>query len=504
MADGPEDKPNQELPTKAFESHNAGRELLRGSAWMVAMRWAVKGIGLVSTVLFARLLVPADFGVVAMALLLVGFLEVFTLTGPDLALIRKENPTRDDYDTAWTFEVLKGAVLAGLVFLAAPFAADYFQEPRVVPVIQVLGFRALAGGLENIGIVMYRRDLDFARDFRFQIYKKLLSFGLAVTLVVVLRDYWGLVWGMLAGRLGGVAISYVMHSYRPRFCLRSLRELWSFSQWVLAIEIMRYGNQRLDEFIVGGLVGASRMGSYHIASDMSLTPSTEFVIPMTRGVYPVLARLKEDPAALAKNYLRVLDTVALFCLPFGVGMSVVAHDLVVTVFGWKWLEAVPLMVWLSLFGSLASILLSLQPLLLVIGKAKVLTGIRALQLAALAALLPLMATHGGIEGVAVGRLYVGLALVPLSFLILGMVSPVTFGASMGVLFWRLLPTAAMWGVVKATHLDGLDLPAATLAMDSAVGATVYVLLSLAIWWARGRPEGPERQIFLILRSRLRW
>ena len=98
----------------------AGRELARGSFWMISMRWVIRGIGFVSTIVLARLLAPDDFGVVAMAMVGVAILEVFTQTGSDLALLRNAEPTREHYDAAWTLEIIQACALAVLLFITAP------------------------------------------------------------------------------------------------------------------------------------------------------------------------------------------------------------------------------------------------------------------------------------------------------------------------------------------------------------------------------------------------
>lgn len=166
-----------------------GQHMVRGSAWAVGWRWAVRSIGLVSTIILARLLTPADFGLVAMAMVVVGFIEIFGETGQALALLRYKNPTREHYDTAWTLQVAIGILLAVVMIAAAPLGAIYFNEPRVQPLIYFLSLRALIGGFENIGIVAFRANLDFQRDFLFGLYQKLSTFFLTIGLAIYLRDY---------------------------------------------------------------------------------------------------------------------------------------------------------------------------------------------------------------------------------------------------------------------------------------------------------------------------
>ena len=228
--------------------------MLRGSIWMLAMRWGIRGIGLISTVILARLLTPEDFGIVAMAMIVVGFIELFGAMGVDLALIRNPTATRAHYDSAWTLEIFQGAALAMAVILVAPFASAYFDEPRLSPVMQVLALRALVGGFENVGVVAFRKDFDFAKDFQFGVYKKLLSFALTVIFAFVLRNYW-------AGGRGLDAISYgLLHEEFGRAC-SSTRTLLTVHDMVAEV-ILKMGGEALREAWLPALTAGKHLAAF--------------------------------------------------------------------------------------------------------------------------------------------------------------------------------------------------------------------------------------------------
>ncbi len=191
-----------------------GSRLMSGSVWMIAMRWSMRLLGLVSTAILARLLTPEDFGLVAMAAIAVGLVEVFSQIGVELALIRHPNPQRRHYDTAWTFNLLTGLILGGLMVLVAPLAAAFFEEPRVEPVLWVLAAAPLVRGAVNIGIVDFRRDLRFAKDFQYNFITRIAGFVTTVTLALVFRNYWALVIGTMAHGVYGLIVSFFIHPYR--------------------------------------------------------------------------------------------------------------------------------------------------------------------------------------------------------------------------------------------------------------------------------------------------
>src|SRR6185312_12599342 len=116
---------------------NLGLKVAYGSFWGMAFRWTVRGLGLINTIVLARLLTPSDFGVVAIAMLIVGSIEILFQNGQSLALIRHPSPTRQHYDSAWTISFLLACVLAAGVWFAAPLATFYFNEPRASSVIHI-------------------------------------------------------------------------------------------------------------------------------------------------------------------------------------------------------------------------------------------------------------------------------------------------------------------------------------------------------------------------------
>ncbi|MPZ12376.1 MAG: oligosaccharide flippase family protein, partial [Kiloniellaceae bacterium] len=220
------------------EDRRLSSRMTKGAAWMIGLRFASRGLGLVSMIILARLLVPADFGLVALAMAMVAVISVFGEFGFELALIQNQKAERRHYDTAWTLGFLRGLIAAALVALAAAPLADVFGEPRVTDVILVLALVPLIEGLYNIGTVAFRKELTLHKEFVFRIVPRVAGVALTILLAVIWRNYWALVWGTLAGAGLRLVMSYAMHSYRPRFTLAGLREIMNFSKWMLATSIL--------------------------------------------------------------------------------------------------------------------------------------------------------------------------------------------------------------------------------------------------------------------------
>jgi lipopolysaccharide exporter len=466
--------------------------VVRGSFWGIAFRWTVRLLGLVNTIILARLLTPADFGVVAIAMLLVGSVEIFLQNGQLLALIRHPSPTREHYDSAWTVSVLLGLALGLIVWMTAPLATLYFHEIRAREVIHVVALRTMISGAENIAIVNLRRDLRFRANFVYNSAPSLVSFIVTVVSAFVLRNYWALVIGIMSQQITSVAVSYIMEPYLPRFSLVKAREIWSFSSWALVRSIGVYLNNQVDKFVIGGFSGAATMGRYEVATDIATSPTAEINAPMITALFPVMARVQDDQAKRRELYLRVLYWSALICTSTAIGVALVTDDLVDLVLGPKWGDVKPLMPWLALAFGILGLSSSVYSAFETIGRANLsarLQWTRFLVLAICTA--PVGFLLHSVLAVAITRLLVTIVITPALFMALAR----TLGfhtSDFARTFWRpMLAGLFMAGVVLALNAALPFRGPPRLALDVIVGALTYIVVVLATWQLIGKPEGPE-------------
>lgn len=480
-----------------------GRHMVRGGVWMVGMRWATRLIGLVSTMILARLLVPEDFGIVAMAMIVVGFLEVFSYLATDLALIQNQDATREHYDAAWTVNILQALLLTAALFLLAEPAAAYFRDDRLVAVIRWLSLRALLQGFQNIGVVAFRKELDFAKEFRFWIYRRLIQFFITVGLALMLRSYWALVAGIVVGQAIGIALSYAMHPYRPRLCFRRMGELWNFSQWMLIFHVGRFLGLKTDQFVIGRLTGATSMGSYFVASEVATMPTHELAIPLGRGLFPAFAKLTRDPPELAKRFLFVLAALAIVFFSLGFGLAAVSEDAVAVILGDQWSDAAPLMEWLAIFGAFGGFAFGTQPLFIAVGKQRLFALLTWLNLVLLVPSMVLAAMSGSLVTIAMVRAFVAIAYAPVLFYYVTRITSVTGRQIVGTLWRPLIAALVMTAAVRLAHPRWIGVHVVSLAWDVAFGGIVFLTTLLVLWRVGGRPDGPERVLVDFARNRLR-
>jgi lipopolysaccharide exporter len=473
--------------------------MARGSLWMVGMRFAIRGLGVISTLILVRLLTPDDFGVMAMATLVTGIFGLFDVSAQRLALIRIPDVTRAHYDTAWTIQVGMGLALAVAVLAAAPVAAALLDEPRCADVLRLLSLAMLIGGFENIATANFLKNFDFRRDFRLEVSKKLVSFVVTLALALIWRDYWALAFGILAGRLGAVALSYLALPYLPRFRVSRWRELWSFAFWSQIGATTWMVNMRLDQFVVSSFAPAPTVGVYAVANEVAVTPTFETTLPLGRALFPSYARLRHEPVELRKAFLAALSVIAAASASLSVGLAAVADDFAAVVLGPRWTHAADLIAWLALAGGLFALGNAPLGILQASGRARLYAMQNWGRIAILAPCLAATAlATADAEAVAAARTVALLAFAPLAFAPLSGILGVRARQILGAV-WRPLGAAGLMAAAVDVLQAAIEPGALRLAASVALGAMVFLASLLMLWGMAGRPGGVERLLLSLLR-----
>lgn len=475
-------------------------KMAKGAAWMVAFKLVERSIGLVSTIILARLLDPSDFGLVAMATAFLGLLMLLTSFSFDVALIQKQDADRHLYDTAWTFNVLFGLGLAIILVLTAIPLTQFYNEARLEKILYVLALSTLMGGFSNIGPVAFRKNLEFHKEFYFLLAKKLMGFTVCLALAFTLRNYWALVWGTFAGRIFEVLLSYRVHPYRPRFCLTGRKELFGFSMWMFINNTIFFTYHRLADFVISKALGSHALGVYTIAYEISNLPTTELVAPINRAVLPGYSKMADDTVAIRQGFLNVLSMIALCAIPAGVGIALVADLMVTVVLGDKWRVAVPLMQILALSGVITALQTNTGSLYMALGKPHYLTLISAVNVFLLFVplLIFLLQAHGVI-GIAEAYLYGNLVIWPINFFIVSRLIKLQWLSMLSVLWRPVLACGLMVAGVVYVRTFMPDYPisidAIRLLIEVGIGMVTYIFSVLFFWLLSRRPNGAEE--FLI-------
>lgn len=462
----------------------------------IGMRWTDRLIGLLSTLILARLLVPDDFGVIAQASLVVGLLSVLTDLGVQVALIQRSDIDQSHFDTAWTLRLIQLSVVAALVFLLAPYAADYFGDERVVTVLRVMTLTLLLSGIENIGVVRFQKDMEFGREFRFLFSKRVAGFTITMVLAFVWRSYWALVIGAIVGQLVGVVLSYVMQQMRPRLSLLRFSEIFAVSQWSLVRGIGLYLDGNLDRMIIGSRQSTAVVGGYTVANEVSMMPATELLAPLNRVLFPAFVRAREEIGELKRLFLMAQGIQVLVAFPASVGLSLVAEEAVTVLLGENWLLAVPFVQWLALAYVAQAIATSAGYVLITLGRIRDHAAAVWSQVGLFIISVVVFLPDSDAQAIAIVRVISSALGMLMTFLLLKRVMSSLRIAEIGASVIRPLLAVVVMAVIViqlGRIIDGSTLVA--LLAKVAAGAVSYVGAIAVLWIIAGRPSGAETYLF---------
>jgi lipopolysaccharide exporter len=473
---------------------------IRGAGWGLAWRLGKRDHGLPSTLILVQLLVPADFGLLALAASFSQTIDGMMTLGTEEAVIRQPNPDRNVYDTAWTLNVIRGLTVTAIVLLSAVPVARFFDDPRLVTVLMVIALPPLLDGLSNIGTVDFRREMQFQKEFAIMVVPKLFGIAATLTAAFIHPSYTALLFGIATNQSLRSAMSYVMHPFRPRFSLRAWRGLIGYSIWTWLLTLAVLLRNRGDTLLLGRLTNSTAVGVYAIGSEVASLPTSELVEPLCRASFAGFAAANREGVSVTETFSRLMSSAVVVTLPAGLGLALVAAPLVRLAFGPGWDAAVPVLRVLGIagimtvFGQISLHLMSAHSLL---GRltAVALAG-AVLRIVLLIALIPPFGVTGAAWAAAIATFVDQGATLAMAL------RHLNIGARefAGHIIRPVLAALAMaCGVLAVARWLPEDNDTLALAAEIGVGAIVYTAVLLLAWAAAGRPDGPEADAVQALR-----
>ena len=386
----------------------AGPATLRTSAVSGVIWQAVSFIGgkllvLAATAVLARVLVPEDFGLVALALVVIAVLDVVADGGIAQALVFLPEERRRT-DAALAGAVASSCLLTAAALLAAPGLAAFFGDPDVVPLLRVLSAALVLGAVASVPEALLRRRLQFRRSVAAGLVKAAVTGGVSVGLALAGAGAWSLVWGQLAGLVAVNIALWSLAGHRPdlrwwRLGWSDLRPLVRYGGAVAGSVLLSKAIFDIDYVVVGRALGTEALGFYTLAFRLPELAIISVFFVLSAVAFPVYSRAAADPARLRRGYLTALRVQALYGAAAGAGLAVLAPYVVLVVFGPQWREsAVPLAA-LSLYAAVRSLGAGANDVYKAMGRPGTALGLAALRLVLLLPVL-VWATRYGIVGVA--------------------------------------------------------------------------------------------------------
>lgn len=463
-----------------------GKRVRAGVSWTVSSSLIGELIRFFRSLILARILIPEDFGLLGMALTIVAALNAVTALGLDRTIVSHQFDTRAQLkthlDTIWTAELIRSLVIALLVSASAFPIARFYGQPQLAGIVPMLGLVSLIQGFQNIGLVLLRKEISFAKIFWYELGTNAAGFLITIALALVLRNVWALALGLLVTAVIGVVLSYILHPYRPRPALETnaLHRAWNLGKFGLVFAVASFVTNMADNVMVGRLLGSAALGNYSLAYNISSTPIQVLVAALAAVFFPAYAEIKlERPKHPEQAFVKVFGLSLLALMTIASTFFLLGNEIVRLLFGNRWTSAGVVLPVLALIIPLRGFTLLATPLLFAVNQPKYLAVGRSLEaLVFLAALYPLIEVFG-LSGVAwAGLIAYTFAsvnrLIALQKIIPG-VSPKLFRIALSN-----VGTAAVGLLVAGVSLSYITLPLARLLVGGILVMTIPALIMLAI------------------------
>lgn len=314
------------------------KQTKQGVIWSAAQRFSTQGIQFVTTIIMARMLTPADYGVVGMLDIFIAILSVFVDSGFINALTRKQNRTQEDICTVFFFNIGVSSIAYCILFLIAPLVASFYAIPELCIILRVLGLIVIIDSFAAVQITLMIINLNFKTQTKISIISLIISGTIGIILAYNDFTYWALVIQSLLYGIISTSLYWYYSTWRPGliFSKRSFNEMFSFGSKILVTSLINttYGN--LYSLVIGKVFSANILGNYSRANSYANFPSSNLTSILQRVTYPVLCKLQDDQILLSDAYRKLIRTSAFIIFPLMTGLSALAHPFIFIILGSKW------------------------------------------------------------------------------------------------------------------------------------------------------------------------
>ncbi|MDB5725230.1 MAG: hypothetical protein JWQ16_1984 [Novosphingobium sp.] len=473
------------------------RRVFFASALLSFGRLFARFLDLIAALVVARFLSPADFGLVTLATASLMILRAITELPVGEALLRSEELTKADVDTAFTLSAIRGVVVALLVAGAAWPMAWIYADDRLIPLMLALAATPIAMGFRSPELVRFSREVNFTPATVIDVLAKVAAFAIAVAIAIEMRSYWALAAALIVPPFISTPASYFVAPYRPHFSLERTRVILSFAGWVTLTRFITTVNGEADRFFIGSVLGKASLGFFAMGRSVATTASWAIGTPLMQAMMPGFARLQGDPPRLRQAYIKGQAMLVAGVMPLGIVLGLLAEPLVALALGPQWAPAAPVLAVFAPVGALATLTMPVHALVLALGCPKRLMWRDVIMFVLGIPAVLLGAWAYGLMGAAYARLLVGLVTTWLNLAIVEQLIDLTIMRQLTNCWRSALSAVAMAGVIIA--LQPLIAAQANalywtfnLAFVAASGVAAYLAAHALLWLLVGRPNGPEQ------------
>jgi len=304
-------------------------------------------------IVLARILSPEDYGLIGMTGIFIALSSVFIDGGFGDALIRKINPSPEDYSSVFFFNIITAIVLYLILFLFAPEIACFFNEDRLILIIRIVGIGLLISSLSTIHIVILRKRLDFKLQAIISFATTIISGLVSIIMAIVGYGVWSLVVGGLITSMFSAILLWIFNQWRPNryFSFKVIKEHFNFGSKIMLGSFINMVYNNMYYVLIGKLFSPLQLGYYTKADNYQKLPVSTIDIIVRQVTYPLLSNIQNNENQLKDTYRTLTKTTSFLVFFLLFGLAAVAEPFIVTLIGEKWLPSVPYLQLLCFVGS---------------------------------------------------------------------------------------------------------------------------------------------------------
>jgi O-antigen/teichoic acid export membrane protein/glycosyltransferase involved in cell wall biosynthesis len=456
------------------------RRIFKGALWSTVGKWSDKLISTAVFFILARLLEVEDFGLVALATVILTFVETIVEQGFSQAIVQRQDIESKHLDTAFWCEVGMGLALTIVIILVAGPVAVLFKTPQLTPIIYWLSVSIVFKGLSSLQETILRRELDFKAISIRRVIGNLAGGTVGVSMALAGLGVWSLVGKQLVDVAIGVPLLWRVSAWRPKlaFSTAHLQELLIFQLNIIGLRLLTFLSQHSTNLLIGYFLGPIALGYYSIAHRLVALVLQVTTSATTEVMDSAFARLQQEKEHLQNSFYRTTEILSLINLPAFLGIALLAPEFVPIVFGEQWIASIPVIQILALVGIVESTTFINGSIIVAMGKPSWYLKIQFLGFL-LSTIFFLLIFHQGVTAVATVNLLRYLFILPFMVVAAQKVTHIKIKKYCSQFFLPLCCSLLMGSVIIAVKVlsDQLFLHSAiaVIIFGSALGICVYAI-----------------------------
>ena len=311
---------------------------VKGVVWSSIERFSTQGVQFLIMIIMARLLTPKDYGLIGMLAIFLAVAQSLIDSGFSQALIRKQDRTDVDNSTVFYFNIVVSSALYLILFIAAPFVADFYNQPELTSVMRIVCLGVILNSLAVVQRALLTVRIDFKTQAKASLSAAVISGCIGIVLAYCGFGVWSLVVQQLLNLSVNTLLLWIFSKWRPIavFSWKSFHELFAFGSKLLASGLLDTLYRNIYPIVIGKLFSASSLGHYTRAQQFSEFPSSNVTGIIQRVTYPILCGIQDETERLEAVYRKFLKLSAFIIFPLMIGMSAVARPFIDIVLGTQW------------------------------------------------------------------------------------------------------------------------------------------------------------------------